>query len=292
MATINQIKKQIETANKRLEENNERVTMYANRIEKGLAKVAKYTGKQVTVDNYESALNLKGLNTKDWDLYFSLSSAIYSKAENEHNVLREQRNIKHLTETLQSIEDEQRKKEEINKPLENALRVAMNDFRVVWFDKMIDWYGKHYDAMRKALKPAKSRRERAKVCENHFDTMHRWYEYKKVRKYLEVVIGLANETIYDDANKYEKPEYMENAKKELAISWEKGIEKFAIKCRKFGVDEKNITVSFPTLTEKGFEVMLQDNRGRIIDARIIWAAEYSEYVCPHTRYIVTERKIR
>lgn len=176
--------------------------------------------------------------------------------------------------------------------MENALRVAMNDFRVVWFEKMIDWYGKHYDAMRKALEPAKSRRERAKVCKNHFDTMHRWYEYKKVRKYLEVVTGLANEIIYDDANKYEKPEYMENAKKELAISWEKGIEKFAIKCCQFGVDEKNITVSFPTLTEKGFEVMLQDNRGRIIDACIIWAAEYSEYVCPHTRYIVTERKIR
>lgn len=166
-----------------MEKNNERVTMYANRIEKWLAKVEKYTGKQVTVDNYESTLNLKGGNTKDWDLYFSLSSAIESKAENEHNVLREQRNINHLTETLQSIENEQRKKDEINKPLENALRVAMNDFRVVWFDRMIDWYGKHYDAMRKALEPAKVRRERAKICRNHFDTKHRWYEYKRVRKY-------------------------------------------------------------------------------------------------------------
>lgn len=292
MATINQIKKQIETANKRLEKNNERVTMYANRIEKGLANVAKHTGKQVTVDNYESALNLKGGNTKDWDLYFSLSSAIESKAENEHNVLREQRNIKHLTETLQSIETEQRKKDEINKPLENALRVAMNDFRVVWFNKMIEWYGKHYDAMRKALEPAKAIRERAKVCKNHFDTNHHWCEYRIVRRYLEGIIKSANETIYDDSNKYDKPEYMERVKKELAISWEKGIEKFASKCRKFGVDEKKITVSFPTLTEKGFEVMLQDGKGRIIDARIIWAAEYSEYVCPHTRYIVTERKIK
>lgn len=292
MATINQIKKQIETANKRLKENNERIVMYANRIEKGLAKVAKYTGKQVTVDNYESALNLKDGNTKDWDLYFSLCSATELKAENEHNVVREQRNIKHLTETLQSIENEQRKKAEINKSLENALRVAMNDFRVVWFDRMIDWYGKHYDAMRKAFEPATVRRERAKICINHFVIKHSFSEYKKVRKYLEVVIKSANEIIYDNANRYEKPEYMEIIKNKLAISWKKGIEKLASKCRKFGVDEKNIAVSCPTLTEKGFEVMLQDGRGRIIDARIIWAAEYSEYVCPHTRYIITERKIK
>lgn len=291
MATINQIKKQIETANKRLEENNERVVMYANRIEKGLAKVAKYTGKQVTVDNYESALNLKAENTKDWDLYFSLSSAIELKAEKEHNVLREQRNIKHLTETLQSIEKET-KKAEINEPLENALRVAMNDFRVVWFDRMIDWYGKHYDAMRKAFESAKVRRERAKICRNHFNTKHYFSEYKKVRKYLDIVIKSANEIIYDDANRYEKPDYMEIVKNKFAISWEKGIEKLASKCRKFGLDKKNIAVSRPTLTEKGFEVMLQDGRGRIIDARIIWAAEYSEYVCPHTRYIITERKIK
>lgn len=292
MATINQIKKQIETANKRLEENNERVVMYANRIEKGLAKVAKYTGKQVTVDSYESALNLKDGNTKDWDLYFSLSSAIELKVEKEQNVLREQHNIKHLTETLQSIEKETKKAEMNNKPLENALRVAMNDFRVVWFDRMIDWYGKHYDAMRKAFEPAKVRRERAKICRNHFNIKHSFSEYKKVRKYLDIVIKSANEIIYDSANRYEKPEYMEIVKNKLAISWEKGIEKLASKCRKFGLDKKNIAVSCPTLTGKGFEVMLQDGRGRIIDARIIWAAEYSVYVCPHTRYIITERKIK
>lgn len=292
MATINQIKKQIETANKRLDENNERVVMYANRIGKGLAKIAKYTGKQVTVDNYESALNLKDGNTKDWDLYFSLSSAIELKAEKEHNVLREQRNIKHLTETLQSIEKETKKAEMNDKPLENALRFAMNDFRVVWFERMIDWYGKRYDAMRKAFESAKVRRERAKICRNHFNTKHYFSEYKKVRKYLDIVIKSANEIIYDDANRYEKPDYMEIVKNKLAISWEKGIEKLASKCRKFGVDEKNIAISCPTLTEKGFKIMLQDGRERIIYARIIWAAEYSEYVCPHTRYIITERKIK
>lgn len=289
MATINQIKKQIETANKRLEENKERVVMYAGRIGKGLAKVAKYTGKQVTVDNYESALNLNG-NTKDWDLYYSLRSAIELKAEKEHNVLREQRNIKHLTETLQSIEKEIKKAEMNNKPLENALRVAMNDFRVVWFERMIDWYGKHYDAMRKAFESAKVRRERAQNCRNYFNTKYFLFEYKKVRKYLDIVIKSANEIIYDDANRYEKPEYMEIVKNKLAISWEKGVEKLASKCRKFGVDEKNIAISCPTLKEKGFEVMLQDGRERVIYARIIWAAEYSDFVCPHTRYIITERK--
>lgn len=290
MATINQIKKQIETANKRLQKNRERINMYQNRIEKGLDKVEKYTGKKVTKENYENALNLQSNNQKDWDLCFSLNFAIESKTENENKAAREEKNIQYLTEQLARMEEDQRKKEEKNKPLENALRIALEDFRIVWFKKMVDWYGKHYDIMRKSLEPSKIRRERAKKCKYHFETTHLWHEYRNVKTYLGIVIKSANEIIYDDANKYDKSYYMEIVKQELSMSWEKGVEKFANKCRKFGVDEKKITVSFPTLTDKGFEVMLKDGGNRVIDARIIWAAECSECVCPHTRYIVTERK--
>lgn len=292
MATINQIKKQIETATKRLEKNKERVTMYANRIEKNLEKATKHAGKEVTEENYKNVLSITSGNQKDWDLYFALNMAIESKAENEKNVSKEERNIQHLREQLQRMEEDQRNQEERNKPLEDALRVAMEDFRVVWFERMVVWYGKHYEAMRKELEPAKIRRERAKVCRYHFEANHRWNEYRKVRGYLDVVIKESNDIIYDDANKYEKPYYMEIVKQELALSWEKGIEKLATKCRKFGVNEKKISVSYPTITEKGFEVILQDGTNRVIDARIIWSAEYSECVCPHTRYIVTERKNR
>lgn len=289
MATINQIKKQIETANKRLQKNKERVEMYGKRVEKGLAKIAKYTGKEVTADNWTSALDLKGSNQKDWDLYFSMNDAVDYKLENQRKVLNEQNNIINLIDQLHRMEAEQRNNDKCNKPLENALRESMEDFRIVWFNKMINWYGKYYDDMRKALEPAQVRQQRAKTCLYHFEATHLWCEYKMVREFLHRVIKSANEIIYHDANQYSKTEYMERVQKKMEISWENGIAKLVEKCRKFGVNENKIKANWPSVTEKGFEVQLYDGSNRVIDARIIWAAQYSDCVCPHTRYIITER---
>lgn len=44
------------------------------------------------------------------------------------------------------------------------------------------------------------------------------------------------------------------------------------------------------MTELGIEVLLNDSKPRVLDVRVIWAAEYSELVAPHTRYIITERR--
>ena len=46
------------------------------------------------------------------------------------------------------------------------------------------------------------------------------------------------------------------------------------------------------MTAKGFEVVIRDGKPRVIHARVIWAAEYSDIVEPHIRYIVTERTAR
>lgn len=43
------------------------------------------------------------------------------------------------------------------------------------------------------------------------------------------------------------------------------------------------------VTQKGFECIITDGQERNIYARMIWAAEYSMFVSPHTRYIITER---
>lgn len=289
MATIKQIKSQIETANKRLQKNKERVEMYGKRVEKGLAKIAKYTGKEVTADNWTSALDLKGSNQKDWDLYFSMNDAVDYKLENQRKVLNEQKNIINLINQLHRMEADQRKNDKCNKPLENELRFAMSDFRIVWFKRMTNWYGKYYDNMRKALGPAQERLQRAKTCLYHFETMHRWNEYRMVREFLHRVIKSANDIIYNDANQYSKTEYMERVQKDMEISWENGIAKLVDKCRKFGVNECKITARWPSVTEKGFDVQLYDGSNRVVDARVIWAAEYSDCVCPHTRYIITER---
>ena len=78
-------------------------------------------------------------------------------------------------------------------------------------------------------------------------------------------------------------------KEELEKSWEQGIVKLTKKCQGFGVDESKVSTCAPEMTAKGFEVIIRDGKPRVIHARVIWAAEYSDIVEPHIRYIVTER---
>lgn len=281
MATINQLKKQLETSTKRVAQFESRIEMYSGRLVKALERATKKLGFTVSVENYKELPNVG----QHWDLYFSISSAIDYKAENENNLKRELETNERLKARIAKLEKALTDK----KPLEDALRSAMADFRTVWFEKMIDWYDKHYDYLRSILDHNLKRRERAKAARYHFETRHRWNEYKRVKEYLTRVIKVCNEVILDDANQMEKPEYIAKVKEELEKVWEMGIVKLADKCRKYNLDESKIKVSRPAVTEKGFEVILTDGGSRVIDARVIWAAEFSYFVSPHTRYIVTKR---
>lgn len=281
MATINQLKKQLETSTKRVAQYESRIKMYSERLIKALEKATKKLGFTVSVNNYKELPNIG----QHWDLYFSISDAIDYKAENEKNLEKELKTRESLKAQIAQIERELNDK----KPLENALRSAMADFRTVWFEKMIDWYDKHYDYLRSILDHNLKRRERAKAARYHFETRHRWNKYKRVKEYLTRVIKVCNEVILDDANQMEKPEYIAKVKEDLEKVWEMGIVKLADKCRKYNLDESKIKVSRPAVTEKGFEVILTDGGSRVIDARVIWAAEFSYFVSPHTRYIVTKR---
>lgn len=282
MATINQLKRQLETSLKRVSQYESRIEMYSGRLAKALEKATKKLGFTVTVENYKELPNIG----QSWDLYFSISNAIDYKAENEKDLKRELVTIESLKAGIAKIEQELNDK----KPLEDALQSAMVNFRTVWFEKMIDWYDKHYDHLRSILGANLNRRERAKAARYHFETRHRWNEYRKVKAYLTGVIKGCNEVILDDANQMEKPEYLVKVREDLEKVWDMGIVKLADKSRKYGLDESKIKASNPNVTDKGFEVILTDGSSRVIDARVIWAAEFSYYVSPHTRYIVTKRE--
>lgn len=63
MATINTIRKQIETATKRMESAKAKIAMYDERTANTIAKAAKATGMNVTIDNYDKLLKgFRGLN--------------------------------------------------------------------------------------------------------------------------------------------------------------------------------------------------------------------------------------
>lgn len=85
MATINQLKKQLETSTKRVAQYESRIKMYSERLIKALEKATKKLGFTVTVENYKELPNIG----QSWDLYFSISNAIDYKAENEKDLKRE-----------------------------------------------------------------------------------------------------------------------------------------------------------------------------------------------------------
>lgn len=288
MATINQIKKQIETATKRIELFNGKIAMYETRAINAIAKAIKATGiAGINSENYHEILNTR----ENWGWDYKISSNYEYKAENEKNLAREVRNLESLNAELAKLEQVANEKETANAPLRAALVEALAEFKPVWFARMNDWYSRHYEMMRKALPVATERRNKARRIENEY-----FHTYSVVRRHsalytrLENMIKSCNETIMDDANRMSRAEYMKMINEQLENTWSAGIEKLTYKCKKFGVDETKVKANNPEVTEKGFEVVLTDGTNRIVYARVIWAAEYSDIVTPHTRYIVTERR--
>lgn len=286
MATINQIKKQIETAEKRLNQYEIKIEMYAGRARKNVEKATKILGFDVNESNYES------IKKQDFDLYFSISNAIEYLNENKKNAERQRRELSELKQKLDAMVCEFEQKNNSQKPLEIGLRTAMNDFRKVWFEKMNDWYKSHFVYMRKRLGNAEKTYSRAKNALHHFQSNHSWHEYRFVKNYLESVMKSSAKIIMDYANRMGIVEYMELANKKMNEDWENCIKKLVEKCSKFNLNESKIKAHNPEVTEKGFDVILTDGSNRYINARIIWAAEYSVLVAPHTRYIVTEKKTK
>ena len=265
MATINQLKKQIETANKRANEYEAKRAMYECRMIKAIEKASKKTNEKIDIDNYREMLA-----QSNFELYFAIENNKECRDENIKKYLKELKNIEALTAQLNEMQAKEEKKEDTTE-LEKTLEAATTEFKKEWFESMNEWYGRHYDNMRNRLQKANE------VLRNK----------KEVSTYE---LRNASSIVNDEANRMEKSQYMAKRNQELKESWKNGLVKLAEKCRRFKLNETKIHAYGLKVTTKGFETLLSDGSERVIHARIIWAAEFSDIVTPHTRYIVTERK--
>lgn len=280
MATVNQIRKQIETAEKRLAKAERNVEMYDARIDSAIARAAKATGANVTRDNYNETVPAR----TNFPVWYSIESNFDSKAENEKAVARETREIARLRAALVELT-----KAETATSLEMTLDDVMVDFRAAWTERMMAWYGEHYDYIAARIDAARARYVKARRIYDYMGFGGRYRKHPRIYAFVTNAKIAAAEIINDDAARMDKAAYLEKMANTLADVWAAGIKKLAAKCSKFGVDESKVSASEPEVTEKGFECVLTDGKARLIYARVIWAAEYSELVRPHTRYIVTER---
>lgn len=307
MATISQLTKQIETATRRVADFERKIAMYIERRDKAIAAANKKFGLNIQVDDIIIKDEIRGRHTwREYSLPASVRDAIGFDAsfkitnacdyihDNTKKKGFEERNIARLKEELAALEAKAKAEaDNYDNALDAALRSAMADFRVVWFERMITWHGKHFDIIKAKTPEMKECRERIRRMIQHFDkhwtsTMHR-----RTINFLEHKQIICNEIISDEVNRYDNRDaYLADKKKELESSWERGIVKLTKMCQEYGVDKSKVSTCAPNMTPKGFEVIIQDGKPRVIHARIIWAAEYSDIVEPHIRYIVTERTVK
>lgn len=280
MATINQILKQIETAEKRLAKAENNVVMYDARIDSAIARAAKATGRNVTRDNYNETVPSRSY----FSVWYSIKSAFDFKAENEKAVARETSGIARLRAVLAEMT-----KAETATSLEITLDNIMAGFRHAWTEKMMAWFGEHYDYIAARKDAARARYTKAHRIHHYMGFGGLYVKHPRAYRFVENAMKAAAEIVNDDAARMDRAAYLEKMANMLADVWAADIKKLAAKCSKFGVDETKVSASEPDVTEKGFECVLADGKARLIYARVIWAAEYSVLVRPHMRYIVTER---
>ena len=295
MATINQIRKQVETAEKTVEKLGERVAMYTERWNKGVAKLNKKYNLALTENDFTIEVSCGYANATlhvpevvDWNDKYSVERAFESAKDNARKLDRESRRLENLRAELAKMEADAARTEKENAPLEAALREAMSDFRVVWFARMGEYFEKHFDHIREILPAARARYNKVRKISDKYG-WRMYNNHRRIYNRLEDIRKGCAEVIADAAASMERAAYLAKMHDETVKVWDTGIKKLTAKCKTFGVDEDKVSARHPNVTGKGFSVILTDGKGRKIDARVIWAAESSELVCPHTRYIVTER---
>lgn len=297
MATINQIRKQIETANKNIAAYEKKIATYSERLDKAVSAINKL-GANFSVDQLK-------YNERFHD--YSMPETIYQKYDymvcerivNNANFLKDnQRRLEmeihrrnEMAATLDKMVADEKEHEQATAGLHDALESAMAEFRIVWFEKMEKWYDEHFHFVNRVLDEKKQRRERAKNIMRFYTHRNGYmWEFRSRRaRFLNNIIKNCTEIISDDAARMEYDAYMAKMKQETIRSWNAGINLLTDKCHKFGLDEQAINVQQPSMTSKGFSAIITDGKQRYIDVRVIWAAEYSVLVTPHIRYIATQK---
>lgn len=306
MATIKQIEKQLASSEKKLASIEKRISMYRDRLEKAMVTINK-SGACISIDDIELVEIRNGrfvsreyhlpreiVEKYGFELAYRVTSNRESLDRAERDLTLETRHRDSLSEQIQKLKVSKDDYEQATQGLAQALELAMADFRVVWFEQMRGWYTSHYNYIREKLPVMQDRYKRASTVMEYFTYKRGFICFQKSRiyRFLTGIRKRAAEIISDDAARMDLTTYMAKTEQKLLSSWSKGIAILTEKCHKFGLDESSIRVDVPRMTPKGFSALITDGGSCVVDVRVIWAAEYSELVTPHTRYIATQRRMQ
>lgn len=296
--TIAQITKSIASSEKMVAKYAKNTEMYLTRTNNAIAKFNAANNASFSIDDlivtkdakwaHSFDVTFAGRNESNWSSAYAITDNYTKHLENKSRLESETKRVDNLRAELARMQSAiDAKNAAYNTALESALRTAMVDFRAAWMNKMMNWSRKHFQ-----------------FINDHKDAAHAWvnkyhhiawsWQFRATHKSLFNALDDKSrkmcEIFMDDAAKMNEPEYLAMMEKNFADHFESCIKTMTEKCDGFGIDGNTINIIRQDVTERGFTILLTDATGIIVDARIIWCAEYSELVSPHIRYIVTKRE--
>lgn len=277
MASKQHLQERIDKWNVKINSYREKIAKYEVRIPKILAMLSKSVGSNVTIENWENYWRV------DFENCSRLSNALDGIDTNVRNIKYAEREIADIQYKLDAILQKER---EFDSDLENILQNKLKEFKEQWINKILDYYKNVWLNIRKKYPTVKARYD--ELSEERRTLSHREY-YKW--KTLDAQIAECKKTINHESLRFDNPKDYANSKyNDIVDYYNQSIKRLVTKCYKFNIDRSNISVSYPDVSDRGMECFITDGSGKTIWARMIWAAEYSDYMVPHVRYIVTERK--
>lgn len=301
MANIKQLQSRIESAQKKLAKAESMVETYQQRFDKALAEAIS-AGYDITIDNFVKSVNygwaeykIEGVEV-DFELYCKLTNNLENRDNKQRDAEKLSQYIAGMEAEIKQQQDEaERKNREFNSGLAALLRDLLGNFKQAWFDRMHAYFRKFYQNAPARLARMEQAMKDARAAYDAMESGKHWNDEQSNRKNNAWNVFEKRRFEYntfkaDDVFKYDTEDaYIEFVDVQLEKDFEACIVKLTDKCKRFGIDESNLKAHGYNVTEKGFEAVLTDGKARRIYARMIWAAEYSQYMQPHTRYIVTER---
>lgn len=300
------LEKSIEVSKRRIADYEKKAAMYAERF----AKCNEFGFSLLSVDerpgDWKSRTENNEALFKTWKQkyiekygeneffhkYYKLTENAESYVRNKIDFAREKANLEHLESELANIHSTIQAKEDNQKQLKTVIQEVMAEFEDDWFDRMMTWHEKHYAHIQEQKPIVRAWIDKEKRIYYDYHRQFRFH-HKKLQERLEEKENRLRRTILCDKAAYTTyKEYMEWVDRELHITWENAVQKLTDKCQDYDIDLQKIEAHNPSVSSEGFNVVITDGKPRTIHARMIWAAECSIYKQPHTRYIVTEKKIK
>lgn len=288
MATIKSLQRQILSTESKLDKASQRISMYTSRLASALAAATKLLGQEVTENNYDALL----CAPSDFDTRFRISDNLERLDEAKRAHAKLSRRLSEMQASLTELQQRTSDKEAVLATAISGLSALLDSFHEAWYMKMMNKHLAFYTRIQSAVPAHALKAARLKsILSVGCVSGSYLFAHRRVISALKAAYSKEKVWLAQPAAILSQEAYMERVARELSQSWEDGLKLLAEKCIRYDVDFSKLEAHSPEMTDLGIEVLLTDDKPRVLHVRVIWAAEYSDIVAPHTRYIITERKM-